>query len=268
MKHDRRRPISHEAGSCAGSMELEKLNVFYDDNSISIDGHVDGWFNDDTPKRFEAYRWRVIPNVNGLDSESVEAAVAKALTPCGRPRLVCCKTVIGFGAPKAAGTHESHGAALGASEVAATRAALGWPYPAFEVPDDIRGLGCAAGRGSAAGGVGEGVQSLRRRAPRRRSRIPPPCLRRSTGGFCHEGGCGDRGAASVTDPIAHPENLAERDHRVGRNWLVTAIKRLPHAAPAGPPDPANSAFRRCCEPGQQSLASFACCRTLASKRSR
>ncbi|HEY1412427.1 MAG TPA: transketolase, partial [Rhodopila sp.] len=130
--------ISHEACSFAGSMKLEKLIVFYDDNGISIDGHVDGWFNDDTPGRFEAYGWRVIPNVDGLDSEAVEAAVAEAVTPCGRPTLVCCKTIIGYGAPKLAGTHQSHGAALGASEVAATRAALEWPYPPFEVPTDIR----------------------------------------------------------------------------------------------------------------------------------
>jgi transketolase len=130
--------ISHEAGSFAGSMKLEKLIVFYDDNGISIDGHVDGWFNDDTPKRFEAYGWRVIRDVDGLDTQSVEAAVAEAVTPCGRPTLVCCKTVIGFGAPRLAGTHDSHGAPLGATEVAATRAALGWSYPPFEVPADIR----------------------------------------------------------------------------------------------------------------------------------
>ena len=130
--------ISHEGCSFAGSMKLEKLIVFYDDNGISIDGHVDGWFNDDTPKRFEAYGWRVIRNVDGLDSEAVEAAVAEAVTPCGRPTLVCCKTIIGYGAPKLAGTHQSHGAALGAAEVAATRAALEWPYPPFEVPADIR----------------------------------------------------------------------------------------------------------------------------------
>ena len=130
--------ISHEVCSFAGMQKLGKLIAVYDDNGISIDGHVDGWFNDDTPGRFEAYGWRVIRNVDGLDSEAVEAAVAEAVTPCGRPTLVCCKTIIGFGAPKLAGTHQSHGAALGASEVAATRAALEWPYPPFEVPADIR----------------------------------------------------------------------------------------------------------------------------------
>jgi transketolase len=130
--------ISHEACSFAGSMHLEKLVVFYDDNGISIDGHVDGWFNDDTPKRFEAYGWRVIRAVDGLDGPAVAAAVADALTPCGRPTLVCCSTVIGYGAPKLAGTHDAHGAPLGASEAAATRAALGWSYPAFEIPDEIK----------------------------------------------------------------------------------------------------------------------------------
>ncbi|MEA2788029.1 MAG: transketolase, partial [Acetobacteraceae bacterium] len=130
--------ISHEACSFAGSMKLEKLIVFYDDNGISIDGHTAGWFNDDTPKRFEAYGWRVIRDVDGLDNEAVAAAAAEAVTPCGRPTLVCCKTIIGYGAPKLGGTQEAHGAALGAAEVAASRAALGWTYPPFEVPAEIR----------------------------------------------------------------------------------------------------------------------------------
>ena len=130
--------ISHEASSFAGSMNLEKLVVFYDDNGISIDGHVDGWFNDDTPKRFEAYGWRVIRDVDGQDTVALAAAMAEAVTPCGRPTLVCCKTVIGYGAPKLAGTHDSHGAPLGATEAAATRAALGWSSPPFEIPAGIK----------------------------------------------------------------------------------------------------------------------------------
>jgi transketolase len=130
--------ISHEACSFAGSMKLEKLIVFYDDNGISIDGRVEGWFNDDTPKRFEAYGWRVIRDVDGLDNAAVAAAVAEAVTPCGRPTLVCCKTIIGYGAPKLAGTHDAHGQALGATEVAGARAALGWTYPPFEVPAEIK----------------------------------------------------------------------------------------------------------------------------------
>jgi transketolase len=130
--------ISHEACSFAGTERLEKLIAFYDDNGISIDGHVDGWFSDDTAKRFEAYGWRVIRDVNGQDSASLGAAVAEAVTPVGKPTLIMCKTVIGWGAPNLAGTHESHGAALGAKEVAATREALGWSYPPFEIPADIR----------------------------------------------------------------------------------------------------------------------------------
>jgi len=130
--------ISHEACSFAGTMKLEKLVVFYDDNGISIDGHVDGWFSDDTPKRFEAYGWRVIRDVDGHDLVALDAAMAEAMTPCGRPTLVCCKTVIGYGAPKLAGTHDSHGSPLDATEAAATRAALGWSWPPFEIPADIK----------------------------------------------------------------------------------------------------------------------------------
>jgi transketolase len=130
--------ISHEACSLAGSQRLEKLIVFYDDNGISIDGHVEGWFDDDTPKRFEAYGWRVIPNVDGHNAQALLAAIKEATTLCGKPTMVCCKTTIAFGAPHAAGTHESHGAPLGAAEVAASREALGWHYEPFEVPPAIR----------------------------------------------------------------------------------------------------------------------------------
>jgi transketolase len=130
--------VSHEACSFAGTLGLEKLIAVYDDNGISIDGHVDGWFTDDTPARFEAYGWRVIRAVDGHDAAAVEAALEEAVAPCGKPTLICCKTVIGWGAPKVAGTHDAHGQALGAAEVAATRSALGWPYPPFEIPSEIR----------------------------------------------------------------------------------------------------------------------------------
>jgi transketolase len=130
--------ISHEACSFAGTQGLEKLVAFYDDNGISIDGHVEGWFRDDTARRFEAYGWRVITGVDGHDSAAVAAAVAEAKNPVGKPTLIICKTVIGWGAPKLAGTHDSHGAPLGAAEAAATREALGWRSPAFEVPAEIR----------------------------------------------------------------------------------------------------------------------------------
>ena len=133
--------ISHEVCSLAGTLGLSKLIAFYDDNGISIDGHVAGWFTDDTPKRFEAYGWNVIAAVNGHDPQALDSAVraarAQAVTPKGRPTLICCKTVIGMGSPNKAGTHDVHGAALGAAEVAATRSALGWEHAPFEIPDDV-----------------------------------------------------------------------------------------------------------------------------------
>ncbi len=130
--------ISHEACSLAGTWGLSKLIAIYDDNGISIDGHVEHWFTDDTPKRFEAYGWRVIRNVDGHDTAAIEAALKKACKPGAQPTLVCCKTVIGKGSPHKAGTHDVHGAALGAAEVAATRAALGWTAGPFEIAQEIR----------------------------------------------------------------------------------------------------------------------------------
>ena len=133
--------ISHEVCSLAGTLRLPKLIAFYDDNGISIDGHVEGWFTDDTPKRFEAYGWNVIARVDGHDPAAVDAALRQAKQQAaaadGKPTLICCQTVIGKGAPNKAGTHDVHGAALGAAEVAATRAALGWEHAPFVVPADV-----------------------------------------------------------------------------------------------------------------------------------
>jgi transketolase len=146
--------ISHEACSLAGTLRLSKLIAFYDDNGISIDGHVEGWFTDDTPKRFEAYGWNVIPAVNGHDPAALDAAIhcarAQAGHADGKPTLICCKTVIGMGSPNKAGTHDVHGAALGAAEVAATREALGWTAAPFEIPEDIAGAWSAVARGTLA----------------------------------------------------------------------------------------------------------------------
>jgi transketolase len=146
--------ISHEVCSLAGTLRLSKLVAFYDDNGISIDGHVEGWFTDDTPKRFEAYGWHVIPAVDGHDSAALDAAVhaakAQAKLADGKPTLICCKTVIGMGSPNKAGTHDVHGAALGAAEVAATREALGWTAAPFEVPADVAAAWNAVARGVAA----------------------------------------------------------------------------------------------------------------------
>ncbi|OWW20484.1 transketolase [Noviherbaspirillum denitrificans] len=130
--------ISHEACSFAGALRLNKLIALYDDNGISIDGHVEGWFIDDTPKRFEAYNWNVIRNVDGHDVAAVEAAIAAA-KKSDKPTLICCKTVIGKGSPNKAGTHDVHGAALGDKEIAATREAIGWPHAPFEIPADVYG---------------------------------------------------------------------------------------------------------------------------------
>ncbi len=129
--------ISHEACSLAGTLGLHKLIAFYDDNGISIDGHVSGWFADDTPQRFAAYGWRVIPNVDGHDFAQIERALVEAKTETSRPTLICCKTVIGKGAPTRGGTAKAHGEALGVDEVAATRANIGWNHPPFEIPQAV-----------------------------------------------------------------------------------------------------------------------------------
>jgi transketolase len=142
--------ISHEACSFAGVLGLEKLIVLYDDNGISIDGHVTGWFADNTPGRFEAYGWRVIRDVDGHDAAAVDAALQEATTPCGKPTLICCRTVIGWGSPAKAGTHDVHGAALGSAEANATRAALGWDAAPFEIPEPVAAAWSARARGQAA----------------------------------------------------------------------------------------------------------------------
>ncbi|ASA55351.1 transketolase [Vibrio gazogenes] len=129
--------ISHEACSLAGTLGLGKLIAFWDDNGISIDGEVDGWFTDDTAKRFEAYGWHVIPAVDGHDSAAIEAAITAAKAETSRPTLICTKTVIGFGSPNKSGSHDCHGAPLGADEIKATREQLGWEYGPFEIPADI-----------------------------------------------------------------------------------------------------------------------------------
>jgi transketolase len=130
--------ISHEVASLAGTWALGKLIVLYDDNGISIDGDVRGWFRDDTPKRFEAYGWQVIRAVDGHDARAVQRALRRAKRELSKPSLICCKTTIGFGAPNKQGTKQVHGEALGADEVAAARTTLGWPHAPFEIPGDIR----------------------------------------------------------------------------------------------------------------------------------
>ncbi|MGS0689869.1 transketolase [Shewanella sp. 30m-9] len=129
--------ISHEACSLAGTLGLGKLVAFWDDNGISIDGHVEGWFTDDTPKRFESYGWHVIANVDGHDSDAIRAAIEEAKSVTNKPTMICCKTTIGFGSPNKSGSHDCHGAPLGDAEIAAAREFLGWNHGAFEIPENV-----------------------------------------------------------------------------------------------------------------------------------
>ena len=140
--------VSHEACSLAGTLGLGKLTCFYDDNGISIDGEVHGWFTDDTPKRFEAYGWQVIRDVDGHDPVAVERAIEAARADTARPTLICCKTIIGWGAPNKQGTEATHGAALGEAEVAATRANIDWPHEPFVIPDELKRAWDARERGA------------------------------------------------------------------------------------------------------------------------
>ena len=141
--------ISHEACSLAGTLKLGKLIAFWDDNGISIDGHVEGWFTDDTPARFEAYGWHVIRAVDGHDADAVKAAIEAAKAETDKPTLICCKTVIGFGSPNKAGSHDCHGSPLGAAEIAAAREFLGWNHEPFVIPADIAAEWSAKDAGAA-----------------------------------------------------------------------------------------------------------------------
>jgi len=137
--------VSHETCALAGTWGLGKLIAFWDDNGISIDGHIEGWYTDDTAKRFEAYGWHVIANVDGHNPDAINAAVEAAKKVTDKPSLICCKTTIGKGSPNKAGSHDCHGSALGEAEVAVTRAAIGWNYPPFEIPADVyAGWDCKA----------------------------------------------------------------------------------------------------------------------------
>ncbi|MDX1473938.1 MAG: transketolase [Reinekea sp.] len=140
--------ISHEVCSLAGTLGLGKLIAFYDDNGISIDGEVEGWFTDDTVKRFESYGWQVIPRVNGHDPEEIKQAIETARANTEQPTLICCKTIIGFGSPNKEGKEDCHGAPLGDDEIALTRERLGWKHPAFEIPADIKSAWDAKAEGA------------------------------------------------------------------------------------------------------------------------
>ncbi len=142
--------VSHEVCSLAGTLGLGKLTAFWDENGVSIDGDIQGWFTDDTPARFEAYGWQVIRGVDGHDPDEIRQAISTARAETQRPSLICCRTIIGFGAPNKQGTAATHGAPLGADEIAATREALGWIHPPFEIPEDIYAGWNAVAAGQAA----------------------------------------------------------------------------------------------------------------------
>ena len=142
--------ISHESCSLAGTLGLGKLIAMYDDNNISIDGEVEGWFTDDTPGRFKAYGWHVVPNVDGHNADAVKAAIEEARSVTDKPSIICCKTTIGFGSPNKGGKEECHGAPLGKDEIELTRKELGWTYGSFEIPDDIYAGWDAKEKGAAA----------------------------------------------------------------------------------------------------------------------
>ncbi|WP_338454155.1 transketolase [Aeromonas veronii] len=141
--------ISHEACSLAGTLQLGKLIAFWDDNGISIDGHVEGWFTDDTVKRFEAYGWHVIPAVDGHNPEAINAAIEAAKAETGKPTLICCRTIIGYGSPNKSGSHDCHGSPLGNDEIAAARAFLKWDHAPFVIPADIAAEWNAQEKGAA-----------------------------------------------------------------------------------------------------------------------
>ena len=201
--------VVQEAASLAGTLRLSRLTALYDDNGISIDGRVQGWFADDTPARFEALGWHVIRAVDGHDVDALDAAIAaakvQAVRADGRPTLICCKTVIGQGSPNKAGTHEVHGAALGAAEVAATRAALGWTAAPFELPDEL----AAAWNAREAGTARE--HAWRRRFEAYRSAHPALAAeheRRSAGHLPADWPA--QAARALAAAAARPEALATR----------------------------------------------------------
>ncbi len=213
--------ISHEAASLAGSWGLSKLVVLYDDNGISIDGDVKGWFGDDTPARFEAYGWRVIRGVDGHDFAAIDAALRTATEDdAGKPTLICCRTVIGKGSPHKAGGHDVHGAPLGAAEVQAVREALAWPYPPFVVPEAARAPLDARARGATAQREWRAVLDGYHRAdPARAAEL----ARRLRGEL--PAGFDQRASQDLATVAARAETLASR--KASQNSIAAFAAQLP-----------------------------------------
>jgi transketolase len=212
--------VSHEACALAGTWGLGKLIAFWDDNGISIDGHVEGWFSDDTPGRFQAYGWQVIRDVDGHDPAAIEAAIASAKANTTQPSLICCRTTIGFGSPNKAGTHDSHGAPLGAAEIAATRAALGWPHAPFQIPADIYAAWDA--RASGAAMEGQWQQRLDAYAEQHPT-LAQEFTRRMRGEL--PAGFAAHCASALDGVVAKAETIASR--KASQNAITALASQLP-----------------------------------------
>lgn len=212
--------ISHEVGSLAGTLQLGKLIVFWDDNGISIDGAVSGWFRDDTPKRFEAYGWQVLKDVDGHDPEAIRNAILAARNNDRQPSLICCKTIIGFGAPNVAGSAKCHGAALGEKEVEAARKQLGWTAIPFEIPDELLKAWDARGRGA------EREEAWQARFTAYQSAYPDLAreLERRWAAALPEGFQGEF-SQFILETERCAENLATR--KASQNTLTFLVKALP-----------------------------------------
>ena len=212
--------ISHEVCSLAGTLGLGKLIALYDDNGISIDGHVEGWFTDDTPKRFEAYGWSVIRDVDGHDVDAVDVAITAAKAETDRPTLICCKTTIGKGAPTKANSHDCHGSPLGAEEIARTRAAIGWPHAPFVVPQEIYRAWNAVTSGEAAQGEWTGrLDAYRTAYPELAVELERRLAGRLPTDFAA------RADALITDVLAKGETIASR--KASQNTIQAMAPFLP-----------------------------------------
>jgi transketolase len=225
--------ISHEACSLAGTLGLGKLIALYDDNGISIDGHVEGWFTDDTAKRFEAYGWHVIPDVDGHDVDAVDRAIAAAKAEAGKPTIICRRTTIGRGTPNKADSHDSHGSPLGADEIAATRAALGWAHAPFSVmAEGARGSGRPRSRPRGRDRVEPAVRGLPGGPSRSRLGTSPPDSGRPAAGFRDDGPGGPGGGRRERRDDRVPKGGPERHRDLRR---TSAGRRGSHVVGAMPP---------------------------------
>ena len=212
--------ISHEVCSLAGTLGLGKLIAFYDDNGISIDGEVEGWFSDDTPARFEAYGWQVVPDVDGHDSAAIKAAVEVARGEPNKPTLICCKTIIGFGSPNKQGKEDCHGAPLGADEIVLAREQLGWAHAPFEIPSDLyEGWDASAKGASAQSSWNEQLDAYRKEFPD----LAVEFERRTSGQLPTD--FGEKADAYIADCQAKMEKVASR--KASQNCLNAYGPLLP-----------------------------------------